>query len=114
MKDGHKSGDGFGNGSSRGGKGGPDAPRRRRTSTCSFCGKTHREVGPMVEGPNDAYICASCVDLCQNIIRQERRKSKGRKANTLGLQKKRGTAAGREHEAAIAPQPATSLPSLVI
>ena len=79
MKDGHKSGDGFGNGGSRGGKGGPDAPRRRRTSTCSFCGKTHREVGPMVEGPNDAYICASCVDLCQNIIRQERRKSSGLK-----------------------------------
>jgi len=47
-------------------------------------------------------------------IRQERRKSKGRKANTLGLQKKRGMAAGSEHEAAIAPQPATSLPSLVI
>jgi len=47
-------------------------------------------------------------------IRQERRKSKGSKANTLGLQKKRGTAAGREHEAAIAPQPATSLPSLII
>jgi len=47
-------------------------------------------------------------------IRQERRKSKGRKTNTLGLQKKRGTAVGREHEAAIAPQPATNLPSLVI
>jgi ATP-dependent Clp protease ATP-binding subunit ClpX len=31
----------------------------------------------MVEGPNDAYICSSCVDLCQNIIRQERRKSSG-------------------------------------
>ena len=31
----------------------------------------------MVEGPNDAYICSSCVDLCQNIIRQERRKASG-------------------------------------
>jgi ATP-dependent Clp protease ATP-binding subunit ClpX len=51
--------------------------RRRRTSTCSFCGKTHREVGPMVEGPNDAYICSSCVDLCHNIIRQEKRKAGG-------------------------------------
>jgi ATP-dependent Clp protease ATP-binding subunit ClpX len=28
----------------------------------------------MVEGPNDVYICASCVDLCHNIIRQEKRK----------------------------------------
>jgi len=31
----------------------------------------------MVEGPNDAYICSSCVDLCHNIIRQERRKATG-------------------------------------
>ena len=44
----------------------------RRVTTCSFCGKTSREVGPMVEGPNDVYICATCTDLCQNIFRQER------------------------------------------
>jgi ATP-dependent Clp protease ATP-binding subunit ClpX len=48
--------------------------RGRRVTTCSFCGKTSREVGPMVEGPNDVYICANCVDLCQNIFRQERRR----------------------------------------
>lgn len=46
----------------------------RRITTCSFCGKTSREVGPMVEGPNDVYICANCTDLCQNIFKQERRK----------------------------------------
>ena len=28
----------------------------------------------MVEGPNDVYICANCVDLCQNIFRQEKRR----------------------------------------
>ncbi len=28
----------------------------------------------MVEGPGDVFICASCVDLCHNIIKQERRK----------------------------------------
>jgi ATP-dependent Clp protease ATP-binding subunit ClpX len=27
----------------------------------------------MVEGPNDVYICSNCVDLCQNIFKQERR-----------------------------------------
>ena len=46
----------------------------RRVTTCSFCGKSSREVGPMVEGPNDVYICANCTDLCQNIFRQERRR----------------------------------------
>ncbi len=48
--------------------------RGRKVTTCSFCGKTSREVGPMVEGPNEVYICANCVDLCQNIFRQERRR----------------------------------------
>jgi len=31
----------------------------------------------MVEGPNDAYICSACVDLCHNIIRQEKRRAGG-------------------------------------
>ncbi|MCC6321933.1 MAG: ATP-dependent Clp protease ATP-binding subunit ClpX [Phycisphaerales bacterium] len=48
--------------------------RGRKVTTCSFCGKTSRDVGPMVEGPSDVYICANCTDLCQNIFKQERRK----------------------------------------
>ena len=31
----------------------------------------------MVEGPSDIYICANCVDLAHNIIRQEKRKLTG-------------------------------------
>ena len=46
----------------------------RRVTTCSFCGKTSREVGPMVEGPNEVYVCSNCTDLCQNIFRQERKR----------------------------------------
>jgi len=64
-----------GPGSTGGGDGGDDSGfRGRRVTTCSFCGKTSREVGPMVEGPNDIYICSNCTDLCQNIFRQERRR----------------------------------------
>ncbi len=48
--------------------------RGRRVTTCSFCGKSSRDVGPMVEGPNEVYICQHCVDLCGNIFRQEKRK----------------------------------------
>jgi ATP-dependent Clp protease ATP-binding subunit ClpX len=51
--------------------------RGRRITTCSFCGKSSRDVGPMVEGPDDVYICANCVDLAHNIIRQEKRKLSG-------------------------------------
>ncbi|HUW84915.1 MAG TPA: ATP-dependent Clp protease ATP-binding subunit ClpX [Phycisphaerae bacterium] len=60
--------------STKGGSGGGSSLRGRRPSVCSFCGKSHRDAGPMVEGPNDVFICASCVDLCHNIIKQERRK----------------------------------------
>jgi ATP-dependent Clp protease ATP-binding subunit ClpX len=56
------------------GEGGGSGFRGRRVTTCSFCGKTSRDVGPMVEGPNEVYICSSCVDLCQNIFKQERRR----------------------------------------
>ncbi len=67
---------GGGGGSGRGGgNGGGDANfRGRKVTTCSFCGKSSREVGPMVEGPNEVYICANCTDLCQNIFKQERRR----------------------------------------
>ncbi|MCA9292890.1 MAG: ATP-dependent Clp protease ATP-binding subunit ClpX [Phycisphaerales bacterium] len=62
-------------GGGNGGGGGSDSGfRGRKVTTCSFCGKTSREVGAMVEGPNDVYICCNCVDLCQNIFKQERRR----------------------------------------
>jgi ATP-dependent Clp protease ATP-binding subunit ClpX len=57
-----------------GGAGNSGGFRGRRVTTCSFCGKSSRDVGPMVEGPSDVYICANCVDLAHNIIRQEKRK----------------------------------------
>ena len=68
-------GSGGGSGSGSGsGSGGDDGFKGRRVTTCSFCGKTSREVGPMVEGPNDIYVCSHCTDLCQNIFRQEKRR----------------------------------------
>ena len=60
---------------SRGTSGG----RSRKSNVCSFCGKGSRDAGPMVEGANDVYICASCIDLCHNLVREERRRaSRGR------------------------------------
>jgi ATP-dependent Clp protease ATP-binding subunit ClpX len=58
----------------RGNDSGDGGFKGRRVTTCSFCGKSSREVGPMVEGPNDVYICANCTELCQNIFKQERRR----------------------------------------
>jgi len=69
-------------GNSGGGSGGPTGGdgsgfKGRKVTTCSFCGKTSREVGPMVEGPSDVYICSNCTDLCQNIFKQETRRVRG-------------------------------------
>ncbi|MGA2498786.1 MAG: ATP-dependent Clp protease ATP-binding subunit ClpX [Tepidisphaeraceae bacterium] len=63
---------------------GNTAFRGRRVTTCSFCGKSSRDVGPMVEGPSDVYICANCVDLAHNIIRQEKRKLSSATPHSVG------------------------------
>ena len=67
-------GGGSGGSGTPAGGGGGGGFRGRRVTTCSFCGKSSRDVGPMVEGPSDVYICANCVDLAHNIIRQEKKK----------------------------------------
>ncbi|MEY4117881.1 MAG: ATP-dependent Clp protease ATP-binding subunit ClpX [Planctomycetota bacterium] len=69
------SGEFGGGGAGSSGSGGGDGGfRGKKMTTCSFCGKTSREVGAMVEGPGDVYICSNCTDLCQNIFKQEKRR----------------------------------------
>jgi ATP-dependent Clp protease ATP-binding subunit ClpX len=46
----------------------------KKNANCSFCRKSYREVGPLVEGPDDVYICGDCIELCQSILDQERRR----------------------------------------
>jgi ATP-dependent Clp protease ATP-binding subunit ClpX len=59
---------------------GKDHPTGRRgaaskkNANCSFCGKSYRDVGPLVEGPGDVYICGECIELCHSILDQERRR----------------------------------------
>jgi len=57
--------------------GGSGGARGSRNATCSFCKKSHREVGPLVEGPESAFICGECIKLCQSILDQENRKRRG-------------------------------------
>ena len=37
---------------------------------CSFCGKSQHEVRKLIAGPS-VYICDECVELCNDIIREE-------------------------------------------
>src|SRR5947209_18352251 len=48
--------------------------RRNQNALSSFCRKSYRDVGPLVEGPGDVYICGECAELCQSIVKQERRR----------------------------------------
>ncbi len=38
---------------------------------CSFCNKTQDQVKKLIAGPNGAYICDECVDVCSEIIEEE-------------------------------------------
>ena len=47
-----------------------------KKSTCSFCGRTKRQMDAFVEGPAGVNICPECIDLCYNIVKQERRRTR--------------------------------------
>lgn len=38
---------------------------------CSFCGKSQEQVRKLIAGPNGAFICDECVDVCSEIIEDE-------------------------------------------
>jgi ATP-dependent Clp protease ATP-binding subunit ClpX len=43
---------------------------------CSFCGKSQHEVRKLIAGPS-VFICDECVDLCNDIIREEVQENSG-------------------------------------
>lgn len=48
---------------------------------CSFCNKTQNQVRKLIAGPNGAYICDECVDVCSEIIEEEFEYDNGRRWN---------------------------------
>ncbi len=51
---------------------------------CSFCGKSQHEVRKLIAGPS-VFICDECVDLCNDIIREEIQESAGIEGNSEKL-----------------------------
>lgn len=41
------------------------------TLRCSFCGKDLDEITQLIAGP-DVYICDECVDICAEIVNENR------------------------------------------
>ena len=48
---------------------------------CSFCNKTQNQVRKLIAGPNGAYICDECIDVCAEIIEEEFEYDDGRHWN---------------------------------
>jgi ATP-dependent Clp protease ATP-binding subunit ClpX len=65
-----------------------------RNAFCSFCRKSYRDVGPLVEGPGDVYICGECIELCQSIIDQEKRRRNPGRTSAIGPETVRATLDG--------------------
>jgi len=49
---------------------------------CSFCGKSQHEVRKLIAGPS-VFICDECVELCNDIIREEMQESVGETTDHL-------------------------------
>ena len=49
---------------------------------CSFCGKSQHEVRKLIAGPN-VFICDECVELCNDIIREEMEETAPATSNKL-------------------------------
>jgi len=50
---------------------------RKTKAICSFCGRSGSQADTLIEGPNKVFICPECVDLCHNIIQQNRKRISG-------------------------------------
>lgn len=47
------------------------AGRNEEQIRCSFCNKTQSQVRKLIAGPNGAYICDECIDVCSEILEEE-------------------------------------------
>ncbi len=48
---------------------------KKPKAICSFCGRSSTQADTLIEGPNKVFICPECVELCHNIIRQNRKRT---------------------------------------
>jgi ATP-dependent Clp protease ATP-binding subunit ClpX len=49
-----------------------EKPGGEKLLYCSFCGKSQHEVRKLIAGPS-VFICDECIELCNDIIREESR-----------------------------------------
>jgi ATP-dependent Clp protease ATP-binding subunit ClpX len=53
-----------------------EKPGSEKLLYCSFCGKSQHEVRKLIAGPS-VFICDECIELCNDIIREESQGDQG-------------------------------------
>ena len=61
-----------------------EKPSSEKLLYCSFCGKSQHEVRKLIAGPS-VFICDECIELCNDIIREESQGEPGSKGARADL-----------------------------
>jgi ATP-dependent Clp protease ATP-binding subunit ClpX len=61
-----------------------DKPGSEKLLYCSFCSKSQHEVRKLIAGPS-VFICDECIELCNDIIREESQSEQGSKGTRSDL-----------------------------
>jgi ATP-dependent Clp protease ATP-binding subunit ClpX len=61
-----------------------EKPGSEKLLYCSFCGKSQHEVRKLIAGPS-VFICDECIELCNDIIREESQSEPGAKGARTDL-----------------------------
>jgi ATP-dependent Clp protease ATP-binding subunit ClpX len=61
-----------------------EKPGSEKLLYCSFCGKSQHEVRKLIAGPS-VFICDECIELCNDIIREESQGEQGAKGTRSDL-----------------------------
>jgi len=61
-----------------------EKPGSEKLLYCSFCGKSQHEVRKLIAGPS-VFICDECIELCNDIIREESQTEQGSKGTRSDL-----------------------------
>ncbi|MGD2093995.1 MAG: ATP-dependent Clp protease ATP-binding subunit ClpX [Phycisphaerales bacterium] len=62
---------------------------KKPKAICSFCGRGASQADTLIEGPNKVFICPECVELCHNIIQQNRKRASSAGINLEEMPKPR-------------------------
>ncbi len=62
----------------------PKKPAPPETRRCSFCSRSESEIRRLIAGPEGAFICNECVELCRDIIEGEEPRAETSGVSTVG------------------------------